>query len=50
MDFFNGQVNQHTSDLGCFVLSSDLLHVLIDDLTYLGFVVGVLGHDGGKDL
>jgi hypothetical protein len=41
-NFFNGQVNEHSSDLGGFVFSGNLLYELIDELSYLSLIVGIV--------
>jgi len=48
LDVLDGQVNEHTSDLGGFG-ADDLLDVLVEDRANLVLVVGVLGHDGVDD-
>jgi hypothetical protein len=42
LDFLNGQVDEHTGDLGGFVFSGDLLNVLVDEFSYLTLIVRVL--------
>lgn len=41
LDFLNRQINQHTSNLGGVVFSSHFLHILKDEFSDLGLVVGV---------
>ena len=45
LDILDGQVNEHTSDLGGLG-ADDLLDELVEDCANLVLVVGVLGHDG----
>jgi hypothetical protein len=37
----NGEIDKHTSDLGSFLLTSELFYVLIDELSDLSLVVGI---------
>jgi len=48
LDVLDGQIDEHTSDLGGLV-ADDLLNVLVEDCADLVLVVGVLGHDGVDD-
>ena len=48
-DLFDGQVDEHSGDLGGFVFSGDLLNEFEDDLSDLMLVVLVLGDDGGDE-
>ena len=48
LDILDGQVNEHTSDLGGLG-ADDLLDELVEDRANLVLVVGVLGHDGVDD-
>jgi len=50
LHLFNGQVDQHTSNLGGFVFTSDLLNELVDDFSDLILIVRVLGVAGGENL
>ena len=49
-DVRNGQVDQHASNLGCLLLSSKGLYVLIDELSYLTLVVRVVWSDTWKEM
>ena len=48
LDILNGQVNEHTSDLGGLG-ANDLLNELVENRANLVLIVGVLGHDGVDD-
>ena len=48
LDILDGQVNEHTSDLGGLG-ADDLLDELVKDRANLVLVIGVLGHDGVDD-
>ena len=48
LDILDGQVNEHTSDLGGLG-ADDLLDELVENRANLVLVVGVLGHDGVDD-
>jgi hypothetical protein len=48
-DLLDGQVDEHSSDLGCFVFTGDLLDEFEDDFSDLMLVVSVLGDDSGDE-
>lgn len=50
VDILQGQVDQHTGDLGSALGAGDLDDIVIDDSTNLGPVHLVLGNNGGEDL
>ena len=50
LHFGNGQINQHTSDLGGLLRSHKLSHKLVQDGSNLFAVVGVLFDDSGENL
>ena len=41
LDFFSGQIDQHTSNLGSIVLAGNLLYIFEDKFSHLSFVVRV---------
>ena len=44
-DVSNGEVDEHASDLGSSLFTSHGLHELIDEFSYLSFVIRVLWHN-----
>jgi len=50
LNVVDGQVDQHTSDLGSFFTANNLVDELVDDCTNLSLVVGILNYDSRKDL
>jgi len=44
-DFFNWEINQHTSDLGCFVFSSNSFNIFEDEFSNLMFIVWITDID-----
>jgi hypothetical protein len=49
LDLIDGQVNEHTSDLGSSLLSNQLLNELIDEFSDETLVVGVLRDHSGEE-
>ena len=48
LDLFNGEINQHACDLGSSLVTHELLHILVDELTNETLVVGVLRDYSGE--
>lgn len=46
LDFLNGEINQHTSNLGSLIFTGNLLNILVDEFSDLSLVVRVVGNDG----
>ncbi len=48
LDLLDGEVNEHTSDLGSEAFTNELFNVGIDELTDHLLEVGILSENGGK--